>query len=266
MPVMDPVGASRREFCLALKEPGIHVAPGDGAWEGKIAKGRPVVRVLIKDRWWELRLKPARSWKHRAAYEKIASGAAAAELFIYYVPVDDAQPENAARGDSGGYPRIMCRMVVCPSGEQVEDAEKPHGASLLQTSSLDLGVDPLENLDIGDLREAIRANVVSFPSQVPTFEKHERPDLQRRLAQLYFVLNWDCSNIGARYELAPARVRQILNTWKRRAAETGYIQRIPPAPSGRSSWSDLNTRNSLMLCLSSCNWQYASPSDAAYPV
>jgi len=27
----------------------------------------------------------------------------------------------------------------------------------------------------------------------------------------------------------PLRVRQILNTWKRRAARAGYIQRIPPA-------------------------------------
>lgn len=87
----------------------------------------------------------------------------------------------------------------------------------------------LEEVDIRDLREAIRANWVSFPSQVPTFTKHDQPDLQRKLVQLYFVLGWNYSNIGARYGLGAARARQILDTWKRRAAKAGYVQHIPPA-------------------------------------
>jgi two-component system KDP operon response regulator KdpE len=88
----------------------------------------------------------------------------------------------------------------------------------------------LDGLRIDGLRDAIRANWVSFPSQVPTFERHDRPDLQRKLVQLYFVLGWNCENIATRYGLIHQRVRQILTTWKRRALEMGYIQYIPPAP------------------------------------
>jgi hypothetical protein len=85
----------------------------------------------------------------------------------------------------------------------------------------------LDRLRIDQLRHAVRANWVSFPSPVPTFERHDRADLQWRLAQLYFVLGWSCEAIAARYDLIHQRVRQILNTWKRRAVEMGYIQYIP---------------------------------------
>jgi hypothetical protein len=82
-------------------------------------------------------------------------------------------------------------------------------------------------LSLPRLRAAIRSNRVSFPSQVPTFAKHDRPDLQRKVVQLYFVLGWSCSDIGARYGLIRQRVQQILSTWKRRATEMGYVQHIP---------------------------------------
>jgi hypothetical protein len=91
----------------------------------------------------------------------------------------------------------------------------------------------LDSLRIDLLREAIRANRVSFPSQVPTFERHDRPDLQSKLVQLYFVLGWSCENLAARYGLIHQRVRQILTTWKRRAVVTGYIQVIPSPPDAR---------------------------------
>jgi hypothetical protein len=92
-----------------------------------------------------------------------------------------------------------------------------------------LGDTKLTSLRIDALRFAIRANQVSFPSQVPTFGKHDRPDLQWKFAQLYFVRGWSCEGIVAKYGLIEQRVRQILNTWKRRAVEMGYIQFIPPA-------------------------------------
>ena len=88
----------------------------------------------------------------------------------------------------------------------------------------------LSGLRLDQLRKAIRGNRVSFPSQVPTFEKHDRPDLQRRLVQLYFVLGWSCEKVAARHGLIHQRVRQILTTWKRRAVAMGYIQYIPAAP------------------------------------
>jgi len=87
----------------------------------------------------------------------------------------------------------------------------------------------IECIRLDRLRQAIRSNQVSFPAQVPIFEKHDRPDLQRKIVQLYFVLGWSCSGIARRYGLIRQRVQQILNTWKRRAVEMGYVQRIPPA-------------------------------------
>jgi len=83
------------------------------------------------------------------------------------------------------------------------------------------------------LRKAIRGNQVTFPSQVPMFTKHDRPDLQQKLTQLYFVLGWSAAKIGARFGISRLRVQQILNTWKRRAVEVGYIQSVPPPESLR---------------------------------
>lgn len=86
----------------------------------------------------------------------------------------------------------------------------------------------LHALRIDQLREAVRSNGVSFPSPVPTFDRHDRADLQWKLVQLYFVLGWRCDRIASRYRLSDQRVRQILKTWKRRAVEMGYVQSIPP--------------------------------------
>ena len=86
----------------------------------------------------------------------------------------------------------------------------------------------LDLLRIDEMREALRNNEISFPNPVPTFERHDRPDLQWRLVQLYFVRGWSCERIAERYGFGHQRVRQILTTWKRRAVETGYVQYIPP--------------------------------------
>ena len=87
----------------------------------------------------------------------------------------------------------------------------------------------LNCVGIDRLRRALRANQITFPSSVPTFERHDRPDLQWKIAQLYFVRGWKRRRISARYGIIHQRVNQILRTWKRRAIETGYIQYIPPA-------------------------------------
>jgi hypothetical protein len=75
----------------------------------------------------------------------------------------------------------------------------------------------------------VRQNRISFPSQLPTFAKHDRPDVQRKAAQLYFLFGWSCGRIAQRYALPRQRIQQILSTWKRRAIQMGYIQEIPPA-------------------------------------
>jgi hypothetical protein len=110
------------------------------------------------------------------------------------------------------------RRTAAVTGRQ-ENAAAPH-----RSSSAEAQVDLLS---LSNLRAAIRGNRVSFPSQVPIFAKHDRPDLQRQMVQLYFVFGWNCDAIANRYGLIRQRVQQILNTWKRRAAQTGYIQHIP---------------------------------------
>jgi hypothetical protein len=87
----------------------------------------------------------------------------------------------------------------------------------------------MEWFTLNELRRRVRQNRVSFPSQVPTFEKHDRPDVQRKAVQLYFFFGWSCSRIAQRHGLLRQRVQQILSTWKRRAIQMGYIQEIPPA-------------------------------------
>lgn len=87
----------------------------------------------------------------------------------------------------------------------------------------------LASLRLDQLREAIRSNALSFPSPVPTFEKHECDNLQWRVVQLYFILGWDCRRIAAKYGATSYKVRRILKAWSRRAVATGHIQYIPPS-------------------------------------
>jgi hypothetical protein len=82
----------------------------------------------------------------------------------------------------------------------------------------------LEEIEISHLREAIRANWVSFPSQVPTFSHCGQSELQWRAVQLYFVLGWRCAAIAARYGKGQDQVRHMLNVWKLRAIRAGFIQ------------------------------------------
>ena len=93
-----------------------------------------------------------------------------------------------------------------------------------ERSSVELN---LSEMPVDELREAIRTNRVTFPAQVPVFSKHDRSDVQRQLVQLYFLFGWSGPKIGIRFGLRRSRVQQILNAWKRRAVELGYIQAVP---------------------------------------
>ena len=77
------------------------------------------------------------------------------------------------------------------------------------------------------LRVAIHNNEVSFPSQVPRFDCQSRPDIQWRLAELYFIHNWTCPELGERYGVTMERVRQLIFNWVQRAIVLGYVQEIP---------------------------------------
>jgi len=76
------------------------------------------------------------------------------------------------------------------------------------------------------MRRAVQDNLVSFPSQVPSFGKQSRPDLQQRIVVLYFVSGWTMDDIARRYGLGRQRMGQILTDWRIRAVKEGYIQAI----------------------------------------
>ena len=86
----------------------------------------------------------------------------------------------------------------------------------------------ISQMSLRRLRNAIHKNQVSFPSQVPVFDCQSRADIQWRLVELYFVRNWTCSDLAARYGVTMERTRQILTTWVRRAMVLGYLQEVPP--------------------------------------
>jgi hypothetical protein len=120
---------------------------------------------------------------------------------------------------------------------RVTPIQVPQNPAHVQTSLLPTyrarprsdSAEKIEKLSLAELRRKIRRNRASFPAQVPTFPKHDRPDLQRKLVQLYFLFGWSCNRIALRHGVLRQRVQQILSTWKLRAIQMGYIQDIPPA-------------------------------------
>jgi hypothetical protein len=87
---------------------------------------------------------------------------------------------------------------------------------------------PPADLENRVLRQAVQENLVSFPAQIPVFEKQSRSDLQAKLVVLYFVRGWTMDGIAQRYGLARQRMGQILTAWRIRAVKEGYIQAIEP--------------------------------------
>jgi hypothetical protein len=113
----------------------------------------------------------------------------------------------------------------------------------------------LSDMPVDELREAIRENRVTFPAQVPVFSKHDRSDVQRQLVQLYFLFGWSGPRIGIRYGLRRSRVQQILNAWKRRAVELGYIQAVPAT----QVFTRLATDSPIQVVLSPVFNRFAAP-------
>jgi hypothetical protein len=79
------------------------------------------------------------------------------------------------------------------------------------------------------VRAGIRNNLITFPSEVPVFKKTTRPDLQAKIAVLYFIRGWSTSQIGERYGIGRQRVAQIVTKWRVRAVRHGYVQLINEA-------------------------------------
>jgi len=78
-----------------------------------------------------------------------------------------------------------------------------------------------------EIRQAIRDQAMSFPSQVPVFRHLHRPDIQWKIVLLYFVRGWPSAKIAERYGMTRARVVQLLRQWTARAISRGYIGAIP---------------------------------------
>ena len=74
----------------------------------------------------------------------------------------------------------------------------------------------LRKLRLDQLQEAIRANQVSFPSQVPVFIKHSHGMQQAHMVLLYFVRGWSCEQIAQRYNVTRQHIWQIVSEWRRR--------------------------------------------------
>ena len=100
----------------------------------------------------------------------------------------------------------------------------------------------IAQMSLRQLRAAIQNNEASFPSQVPTFACQSRADVQWRLVELYFVRNWSCSKVAARYGVTLERARQLIQNWVKRAIAVGYLQEIPaaaPQPYARAAtWEE----------------------------
>jgi hypothetical protein len=78
------------------------------------------------------------------------------------------------------------------------------------------------------LREAIRNNRVSFPSQTPCFAGNAGGGMNWRIAELYFVSGWSVRRICLRHRLSKQMVRNILSQWRLRAIAAGFVQEIQP--------------------------------------
>jgi hypothetical protein len=94
-------------------------------------------------------------------------------------------------------------------------------------------------LRIDILRKAIRANRVNFPAPVPVFPSGYRPDILRRVVELYFIHGWPSVRLATRYGVTARRIQQALQRWADRAVGQGYLQEIPVeivlAPPARAS-------------------------------
>jgi hypothetical protein len=84
----------------------------------------------------------------------------------------------------------------------------------------------MTQMSLRRLRTAIQNNEVSFPSPVPLFQCQSRADIQWRLAELYFIHNWSCPDLGQRYGISMERARQLVFNWVQRAIVLGYLQEI----------------------------------------
>jgi hypothetical protein len=107
------------------------------SWEATIAEERPVVRVRLGDRWWELRLKggPRFRWQTEA-YRQIVSGQATrGELALYRVRAHDGKLDGRPNGDQRVRYMVVCKMVAWLPRAAHRDDHTPTGVLRVQTAN-----------------------------------------------------------------------------------------------------------------------------------
>ena len=103
--------------------------------------------------------------------------------------------------------------------EENRNASDSYGAPVLKTTLYP---------GCGALRRAVRGNIVSFPSRVPSLLKTPSDDMQWREVLLYFVRGWSSVKIAARFLVPKHQIRQILRDWSVRALALGCMEIIDP--------------------------------------
>jgi hypothetical protein len=76
------------------------------------------------------------------------------------------------------------------------------------------------------LRDAIRNNRVTFPSQMVRLRSRADRDTSERIVQLYFISGWPVRRLCGRYRLSRTKIDKILNEWRQRAIAAGFVQEI----------------------------------------
>jgi len=231
----ESVGAGEREFNAAVEQACSRTTPlllPNQAWNATLVEGQPLMRVYIEDRWWVMRINSG-GWSdaQRAAYQRLSSGEGiAGELRIYRRPASDDFVQDRPNSDQLPLSGVVCRTIVWLPREQQREIVRRKAALRPDVRRPDPSIrkQEIQEIALSNLRRAIKANWVTFPSQVPTLRQCDQPDLEHKLVLLYFVMGWTCTSIAARYGLAHQQVRHVLNAWKLRAASAGYIQHIPP--------------------------------------
>jgi len=84
------------------------------SWEASTITDRPVVRVRLGDRWWNLRLKGGPRFKPQTeAYRQMVSGEAVrGELALYRIRAHDGKLASRPNGDQKVKYTVMCKMVA----------------------------------------------------------------------------------------------------------------------------------------------------------
>jgi hypothetical protein len=97
------------------------------SWEATTADGRPVVRVRLGGRWWNLRLKGGPRFRSQTeAYRQIVSGEAIrGELALYRIRAHDGKLAGRPNGDQKVKYTVVCKMVAWLARSESSRARQP---------------------------------------------------------------------------------------------------------------------------------------------